>query len=77
MRFIATLILVLASDAAAAQSQTFKNANGQIVGRSVTNNIGTQYYDASGRNTGRSTTNNTGTTYYNHLGQRTGTARSK
>jgi hypothetical protein len=56
---------------------TFKNANGQIVGRSVTNNAGTTYYDASGRNTGRSTTNSTGTTFYNERGQVTGRSSRK
>ena len=72
MRFIATLILVLASDAAAAQSQTFKNSNGQIVGRSVTNNMGTVYRNSLGQNTGRSSTQNGTTTFYDASGRQVG-----
>jgi predicted secreted Zn-dependent protease len=73
MRKIITVTLLLWSCVAAhAAGQTFKNANGQVVGRSTTNNAGTQYYDSMGRNTGRSVTTNTGTTYYDAKGQMTG-----
>lgn len=58
-------------------AETFKNANGQIVGRSVTNNAGTTFYNANGQQTGRAVTNNVGTTFYNSLGQQTGSARRK
>jgi len=75
MRFIVVALMLLPTVALAEpQRQTFRDANGREVGRSVTNNMGTTYYDAAGRNVGRSTTNNMGsTTYYNHLGQQTGT----
>jgi hypothetical protein len=70
------IILFMISTAFAQQS-TFRNSNGQVTGRAVTNSMGTQYYDASGRNTGRSTTNSTGvTTIYNERGQVQGTIRS-
>ena len=64
---IAVLLLVLSC--ATAQAETFRNANGQVTGRSVTNNAGTTFYDANGRNTGRSTTNSTGTTFYDNMGR--------
>ena len=75
MRFIVVALMLMSGTAMAEpQRQTFKNANGQIVGRSVTNNAGTTFYDAAGRNVGRSTTNNMGTTtFYNRFGQQTGT----
>jgi hypothetical protein len=55
MRGIA-LILLLASIVAMAepQRQTFKDANGREVGRSVSDGRNTTFYDAMGRNTGRS-----------------------
>jgi len=77
MRTLTITLLVLSCATAHAQSTTFKNANGQITGRSVTNNAGTQFYDASGRNTGRSTTNNAGTTFYDASGRQTGSARRR
>ena len=79
IRLITTALLLfeLSISIALAQSQTFKNSNGQIIGRSVTNNAGTQFYDASGRNTGRSTTNNAGTTFYDASGRQTGSARRR
>jgi hypothetical protein len=73
---VTTLLLLLALSACQkftrAEAQTIKNANGQIVGRAVTNNVGTQFYNASGQNTGRSVTNNAGTTFYNASGQTVG-----
>ena len=56
MRFIVALLALLASDAAMAQHQTFRDANGRTLGRSVTDSRGnTTYYESMGRNTGRST----------------------
>jgi hypothetical protein len=70
MRMLTALMIVLAC--APARAETFKNANGQIVGRSTTNNAGTTFYDSMGRQTGRSTTNNAGTTFYDSSGRMTG-----
>ena len=36
MRFIVALLALLASDAAMAQQQTFRDANGRTLGRSTT-----------------------------------------
>jgi len=59
-------------DVVAQTQETFRNSNGQIIGRSVTNNMGTTFYNPQGQQTGRAVTNNTGTTFYNSLGQQTG-----
>jgi len=67
-----TLILGLLQTVAGAQSQTFKNSNGQIVGRSVTNNMGTVYRNSLGQNTGRSSTQNGTTTFYDASGRQVG-----
>jgi hypothetical protein len=77
MRLIVALIALLAGSAAMAeQRETFKDANGRTLGRSVTDRHGnTTFYDALGRNTGRSTTNNSGTTFYDSMGRRTGSVR--
>lgn len=73
MKTLTALLLLASCVAAHADSQqTIKNANGQVIGRAVTNNVGTQFYNANGQNTGRSTTNSTGTTFYNSSGQMTG-----
>ena len=66
MRFIVALLALLASDAAMAQHQTFRDANGRTLGRSTTDARGnTTYYDSMGRNTGRSVTDSNGsTTFY-------------
>ena len=75
MRFIVALLALLASDAALAQQQrqTFKDANGRTLGRSVTDSRGnTTFYDSMGRNTGRSTANGNTTTTYDNFGCRTG-----
>lgn len=66
------LIVLLVLACAPAHAETFKDANGRVIGRSTTNNVGTQFYDANGRNVGRSTTNNAGTTYYDSSGRMTG-----
>ena len=50
MRFIVALLALLASDAAMAQHQTFRDANGRTLGRSTTDARGnTTYYDSMGR----------------------------
>ena len=75
---IAGIMLLLVSDAAAAQVQqhTFKDKSGRTVGRSVTDTKGnTIYYDSMGRNTGRSTTSNGTTTTYDPMGRQTGTVK--
>jgi hypothetical protein len=67
MRTIVVLLALLASDAAMArpQHQTFKDANGREVGRSVTDTRGnTTFYDSMGRNTGRSVTSGGTTTVF-------------
>ena len=69
---ILALALLTGHDAVAQTQETFRNSNGQIVGRAVTNNAGTVYYNPAGQQTGRSTTNNAGTTFYNAAGQQTG-----
>jgi hypothetical protein len=76
MRGIA-LIFLLASTAAMAepQRQTFKDANGREVGRSVSDGRNTTFYDAIGRNTGRSVTSGNITTIYDRMGRQTGTIR--
>jgi hypothetical protein len=78
-RFIIALIVLMASDAAIAQHQTFKDASGRTLGRSVTDSRGnTTFYDAMGRNTGRSVTRGGGTTtVYDQMGRQTGTIRSR
>ena len=76
MRFIVALLALLASDAAMAQQQTFKDANGRTLGRSVTDSRGnTTFYDSAGRNTGRAVTDSRGnTTFYDAMGRNTGRA---
>jgi hypothetical protein len=58
MKFIVALLALLASDAAMAQPQhqTFKDANGREVGRSVSDDRNAVFYDAMDRNIGRSVT---------------------
>ena len=75
MRFVVALILMLASTAAMAEPlrQTFKDANGRQVGRSVSDGRNTTFYDAMGRNTGRSVTSGGTTIVY--PGRQTGTIR--
>ena len=78
MILLALLVLtLLASDAALAQQQrqTFKDANGRTLGRSVTDSRGQHHVlRLLGHNTGRSTTNGNATTTYNSFGRRTGSA---
>jgi uncharacterized protein RhaS with RHS repeats len=80
MGFIVALLALLASDAAMAQQQhqTFKDANGRTLGRSVTDTRGnTTFYDPMGRQTGRAAVNGNTTTIYDPMGRQTGTIRSK
>ena len=76
MRGIVALILLLASTAAMAepQRQTFKDADGRTLGRSVTDNRGnTTFYDSMGRTSGRSVTDTKGnTTFYDSFGRNAG-----
>ena len=77
---IAGIMLLLVSDAAAAQVQqhTFKDKSGRTVGRSVTDTKGnTIYYDNMGRNTGRSVTRGNTTTVYDKMGRQTGNITTK
>jgi len=67
-------VSLLSHDAVAQTQETFRNSNGQIVGRAVTNNAGTTFYNPQGQQTGRAVTNNAGTTFYNAVGQQTGRA---
>lgn len=56
--------------------QTFRDASGRSVGRSVSDTHGrTNYYDSMGRTTGRSVTSNSGTTFYDAMGRNTGSMR--
>ena len=70
---VVALLAPLASEALAQSRETFKDANGRVVGWATTNNAGTVYYDASARRTGRSTSDSKGnTTYYDAMGRNTG-----
>ena len=60
-----------------AQAETFRNPNGQVIGRSSTTNAGTTFYNPAGQITGRAVTNNNGTTFYNPMGQQTGRSTRK
>ena len=70
MRFIVALLALLVSDAAMAepQRQTFKDANGRTLGRSVTDTRATpRIYDSMGRNTRRSVIDSRGNnTFYDN-----------
>ena len=73
-----TLALLMPTVALAQQQrQTFKDANGRDVGRSVSDGRNTTFYDASGRSTGRSVTSGGTTTVYDPMGRQTGTIRSR
>ena len=72
---ILTLALLMPTVALAEQRQTFKDANGREVGRSVSDGRNTTFYDAKGRNTGRSVTSGGTTTLFDAMGRRTGTTK--
>ena len=58
--------------ALAEQRQTFKDANGREVGRSVSDGRNTVFRDAMGRTTGRSVTSGGTTTVYDNMGRQVG-----
>ena len=79
---MAGLAIVLASlmpSAAMAEPlrQTFKDANGREVGRSVSDGRNTVFRDAMGGNTGRSVTHGNTTTTYDNMGRQTGKQERK
>ena len=74
---IAAIVFTLLCITAGSAQETYRNSNGQVVGRSTTNNAGTTFYNSLGQQTGRAVTNNVGTTFYNSKGQQTGSARRK
>ena len=69
---ILTLALLMPTVALAEQRQTFKDANGRELGRSVSDGRNTTFYDAMGRNTGRAVTSGGTTTFYDQMGRQTG-----
>ena len=71
-RLAIVLALLLATTALAEQRQTFKDANGRELGRSVSDGRNTTFYDAMGRNTGRSVTSGGSTTVYDNMGRQVG-----
>ena len=75
---IAIVLALLLPTAALAQQQreTFRNANGQTIGRSVTDTKGNStFYNALGQQTGRSVTGSNGTvTFFDASGRQTGSA---
>jgi YD repeat-containing protein len=74
---IVAIALMALTTAALAQSQTFYDSAGRVVGRSTTDSAGsTTFYDASGRVTGRASTNGNTTTYYDAGGRNLGNART-
>jgi hypothetical protein len=67
------LLLLLPTLALAEQRQTFKDASGRELGRSVSDARGnTVYFDAMARRTGRSATSNGQTTVFDTMGRRVG-----
>jgi len=81
-KLMAGLAIVLASlmpSAAMAEPlrQTFKDANGREVGRSVSDGRNTVFRDAMGGNTGRSVTHGNTTTTYDNMGRQTGITKGR
>jgi hypothetical protein len=75
---LAVVLALLTSTALAEpQRQTFKDANGREVGRSVSDSRNTVFYDSMGRNTGRSVTSGGTTTVYDNMGHRVGTTTKR
>ena len=75
---LAIVLALLLPTAALAepQRQTYRDASGRELGRSVTDVKGnTTFYDAIGRNTDRSVTSGNITTIYDRMGRQTGTIR--
>ena len=79
MRTVVGLILVLASTVAMAEPirQTFRDANGREIGRSVSNGRNTVFRDAMGREVGRSVTSGGTTTFFDAMGRRTVTSKGR
>ena len=81
-KLMAGLAIVLASlmpSAAMAEPlrQTFKDANGREVGRSVSDGRNTVFRDAMGGNTGRSVTHGNTTTTYDNMGRQSGITKGR
>ena len=71
------LILIGISGVAKAEERrTYKNSNGQTIGRSSTDARGTTtFYNPLGQQTGRSSTSNGTTTFRDNMGRQTGSSR--
>jgi YD repeat-containing protein len=70
---LALLVLAITSDAATAQSRTFYDARGNVVGRSATDSSGTvTNYDSRGNVIGRESTSGNQTTVYDARGRNVG-----
>jgi hypothetical protein len=67
-----TLALLMPTAALAEQRQTFKDANGREVGRSVSDGRNTVFYDAMGRTAGRSVTSGGSNITYDNMGRQVG-----
>ena len=72
-----TLALLMPTVALAEQRQTFKDANGREVGRSISDGRNTVFRDAMGRTTGRSVISGGTTTVYDASGRQVGTIRGR
>jgi YD repeat-containing protein len=74
---LALLALAVMTGEASAQSRTFYNARGNVVGRASTDNSGTiTNYDARGRVITRETTSGNTTTIYDSGGRNVGRVTS-
>ncbi len=70
---LALLTLAMMSGAASAQSRTFYDSRGNVVGRSSTDRQGaTTFYDSRGRVTGRESISGNTTTIYDASGRSDG-----
>ena len=70
---LALLTFAMMTGAASAQSRTYYNSSGKVVGRSSTDSQGTTtFYDASGRVTGRASKSGNTTTVYDPAGRNVG-----
>jgi hypothetical protein len=68
MKIITLTLVLLVPTVALAEQQTFKDANGREVGRSVSDGRNTVFYDSMGRTTARSDTSGGTTTIYDQVG---------
>jgi YD repeat-containing protein len=70
----ALMPLLILPTAALAQSRTYYDAGGRVIGRSATDSQrSTTYYDAGGRVSARASSSGNTTTIYDAAGRRTGT----